>query len=49
MGPARWRLCQTAGRLVHHARQLVLKVAADARTFAMLCNLRLAARSIAFG
>jgi len=31
------------------ARQLVLKVATDARTFDLLSNLRLASRSFAFG
>ena len=44
----RWRLYQTAARLVRHARRLVLKVATDAATFAILCDLRLVARSMAF-
>jgi len=37
-----------AARLVHHARRLVLKVAADAETLAVLCDLRFASRSTAF-
>jgi len=48
VGTVRWRLYQTAARLVHHARQLVLKVATDAATFAMLSDLRLVSRSLAF-
>jgi hypothetical protein len=44
----RWRVYQTAARLVRHARRLVLKVATDAETFAMLRDLRLVARSLAF-
>jgi hypothetical protein len=44
----RWRFYQVAARLVRHARCLVLKVATDAATFAMLSDLRLAARSLAF-
>lgn len=49
VGTVRWRLYQTAGRLVHHARQLILKVAADAKTLAMLSDIRLVSRSFAFG
>jgi len=48
VGTVRWRVYQVAARLVHHARRLVLKVAADAETFAVLCDLRFASRSIAF-
>ena len=43
VGTVRWRLYQTAARLVRHARRLVLKVATDAATFAMLKDLRFAA------
>jgi hypothetical protein len=48
VGTVRWRLYQVAARLVRHARRLVLKVATDAATFAMLSDLRLASRSMAF-
>ena len=44
----RWRLYQIAARLVRHARQLVLKVATDLETFAVLSDLRLVSRSFAF-
>ena len=44
----RWRLYQVAARLVRHAGYLVLKVATDAATFAVLCDLRLVSRSMAF-
>ena len=42
VGTVRWRLYQTAARLVRHARRLILKVATDAATFAVLCELRVA-------
>jgi len=48
VGTVRWRLYQVAARLVRHARQLILKVAADAATFAMLSDLRFASQSMAF-
>ena len=48
VGTVRWRVYQVAARLVHHARRLVLKVATDAATFAILADLRLAARTFAF-
>jgi len=48
VGTVRWRVYQTAARLVRHAGSLILKVAADAATFAVLSDLRLAARSMAF-
>ncbi len=44
----RWQLYQTAGRMVRHARQWVLKVAADLDVFASLQQMRAAARSCAF-
>ena len=44
----RWRLYQIAGRLVRHARQWVLKVAAELEAFADLQQMRTAARSAAF-
>jgi len=44
----RWRLYQVAARLVRHARSIILKVATDAATFAILSDLRFAARSMAF-
>lgn len=47
VGTVRWRLYQTAARLVRHARQLILKVATDAATFAALSDLRIVARSLA--
>jgi len=46
VGTVRWRLYQTAARLVRHARQLVLKVATDAATFAILSDLRLVSSSL---
>ena len=48
VGTVRWRLYQTAARLVRHARRLVLKVATDAATFAILSDLRLVSQSLAF-
>lgn len=48
VGTIRWHLYQVAARLVRHARRLVLKVATDATTFAILTDLRLVARSLAF-
>ena len=47
VGTVRWRLYQVAARLVRHARQLVLKVATDVETFAVLSDLRFVARSLA--
>lgn len=44
----RWRLYQVAARLVRHAGYLILKVATDAATFAILSDVRLVARSMAF-
>ena len=46
VGTVRWRLYQTAARLVRHARQFVLKVATDAATFAILSDLRLVSSSL---
>lgn len=48
VGTIRWRLYQVAARLVRHARRFVLKVATDAATFAILSDLRLVSRSLAF-
>ena len=48
VGTVRWRLYQTAARLVRHARRLVLKIATDAATFAILSDLRLVSHSLAF-
>jgi hypothetical protein len=48
VGTVRWRLYQTAARLVRHARRLVLKVATDPATFAILSDLRLVSHSLAF-
>lgn len=45
----RWRFYQVAGRLVKHARQLILRVATDAITFAAMLKLRKAACRFAFG
>jgi hypothetical protein len=44
----RWRLYEVAGRVVKHARRWILKVAVDPPTFAMLSDLRFAARAMAF-
>jgi len=44
----RWRFYQVAARLVRHAGYLILKVATDAATFAILSDLRLVSRSMAF-
>ena len=48
VGTVRWRFYQVAARLVRHARQLVLRVAADAKTFAALSDLRFVSQSMAF-
>lgn len=48
VGTIRWNLYQLGARLVRHARQLILKVSTDAPTFAILTDLRLVARSMAF-
>jgi hypothetical protein len=45
----RWRFYQVAGRLVKHARRLILRVATDAVTFAAMLSLRKAACKFAFG
>ena len=47
VGTVRWQFYQVAARLVRHARQLILKVATDARTFAMMLDLRFASPSMA--
>jgi len=40
VGTIRWRIYQTAGRLVRHARNFILRVAADAATFAAMLKAR---------
>jgi hypothetical protein len=40
VGTIRWRIYQTAARLVRHARNFILNVVADAATFAAMLKLR---------
>jgi hypothetical protein len=44
----RWRIYQSAARLVRHARKLVLKVVADANVFSIMERLRAASSRLAF-
>jgi hypothetical protein len=48
VGTIRWRLYQQAARVVHHARQLIVKVAVDQPTFAILKRWRRQAAAFAF-
>ena len=46
VGAGRWGLYEVAARLVRHTRRVVLEVATDAATFAILPGLRLVSRGL---